>query len=156
MSLTTTPASTAPQHDPPGGAAAGCAAVIDHIGPPRDPYRVTIMRLARRNETYEIRWRENARQEDGTITRERRNEPGGHSKAIAYPQAEKVYRNLVTSSGYHGAPARPNCEPKTPPQPTTLTFVASITGARSPCSLVARRLRNRAEHIKTAFRRHYS
>jgi hypothetical protein len=45
------------------------AQAIDHIGPPRHPHRVTIMRLARAKETYEVRWRENVRADDGAVTR---------------------------------------------------------------------------------------
>ena len=111
---------------------AGTAAAVDHIGPVRDPYRVTIMRLARRNETYEIRWRENLRHDDGTVTRKWRTEPGGHSKAIAYTQAEKIHRNLIRTNGYHGAPARPKGEPKAPPRPKTLKQVADLWLAQHP------------------------
>jgi integrase len=87
------------------------ATVIDHIGPPRHPYRVTIMQLARAKETYEIRWRENVRSENGAVVRERRTEPSGHSKATAFAKAEKVWRNLDRSGGYHGAPPRPRTDP---------------------------------------------
>jgi len=80
------------------------AQAIDHIGPPRHPHRVTIMRLARANETYELRWRENVRADDGAVTRIRRSAPGGNSKASAYARAEKVWRNLDRSGGYHGTP----------------------------------------------------
>jgi hypothetical protein len=75
---------------------AGTAAVVDHIGLTHDPYRVTIMRLARRNETYEIRWRENIRHDDGTITRERRSEPGDKRVKRVYltPEAERVHKRI--------------------------------------------------------------
>jgi len=74
------------------------AQAIDHLGPPRHPHRVTIMRLARAKETYELRWRENVRAEDGAVTRVRRTAPGGHSKAAAYARAENVWRNLDRSA----------------------------------------------------------
>ena len=80
------------------------AQAVDHIGPPRHPHRVTIMRLARAQETYELRRRENVRGDDGTVTRVRRTAPGGNSKAVAYARAEKVWRNLDRSGGYHGTP----------------------------------------------------
>src|SRR4051794_15512483 len=62
----------------------GGAKVVDHIGPLRHPHRVTIMQLARARETYELRWRELVRGDDGAVTRERRRAPGGNSKAAAY------------------------------------------------------------------------
>jgi integrase len=105
---TSTRGSRAGADEPP---VAASAVVVDHGGPPRHPHRVTIIRLARAKETYEIRWRENVRSEDGTVVRERRAEPGGHSKAAAYAKAEKVWRNLDRSGGYHGAPPRPRNEP---------------------------------------------
>ncbi len=90
------------------------------------------MRLARRNETYEIRWKENVRLEDGSITRERRTEPGGHTKSIAYTKAEKVHRNLERSSGYHGAPPRPKDVPKATPAAKTLRQISELWLAQHP------------------------
>src|SRR3954449_1786237 len=62
----------------------GGAKAVDHIGPPRHPHRVTIMQLARARETYELRWRELVRGDDGAVSRRRRRAPGGNSKAAAY------------------------------------------------------------------------
>ena len=106
------------------------AKAVDHIGPPRHPYRVTIMRLARAKETYEIRWRENVRGEDGAVVRERRSAPGGKSKAVAYTKAEKVWRNLDRSGGYHGTPPVAVVQPQ--PTVRTLQQVAQLWLAQHP------------------------
>src|SRR3954453_3442999 len=53
----------------------GSAKAVDHVGPPRHAHRVTIMQLARVRETYELRWRENVRGDDGAVTRARRTAP---------------------------------------------------------------------------------
>ena len=88
------------------------------------------MRLARAKETYELRWRENLRAEDGAVTRIRRTAPGGHSKAAAYARAEKVWRNLDRSGGYHGTP--PIAALPTAPTVRTLQQVAQLWLAQHP------------------------
>jgi hypothetical protein len=118
-----------PERDVERGYAGGAEAV-DHIGPARHPHRVTIMRLARVRETYELRWRENARGEDGAVTRVRRTAPGGNSKAVAYGRAETVWRNLDRSGGYHGTP--PTAALQTPPKVRTLRQVAQLWLAQHP------------------------
>src|SRR5450755_2766062 len=90
------------------------AAVIDHIGRPGDPYRVTVIRLGRKAETYELRWRETVRDEGGgPPVRERRAAPGGYIKAEAYTRAEKVNRALEHSDGRQGAPPQPKTTTRT-------------------------------------------
>src|SRR4051812_48617027 len=108
----------------------GGAKAVDHIGPLRHPHRVTIMQLARARETYELRWRENVRGEDGAVTRERRRAPGGNSKATAYERAEKVWRNLDRSGGYHGSP--PVATVEATPTVRTLKQVAELWLAQHP------------------------
>jgi integrase len=88
------------------------------------------MRLARVKETYELRWRENLRGDDGTITRVRRTAPGGNSKAVAYGRAEKVWRNLDRSGGYHGTP--PVAALAVTPKVRTLKQVAELWLAQHP------------------------
>jgi integrase len=102
----------------------GGAKVVDHTGPPGHPHRVTIMQLARARETYELRWRELVRGDDGAVTRERRRAPGGNSKAAAYERAEKVWRNLDRSGGYHGSP--PVAAVEATPTVRTLKQVAEL------------------------------
>src|SRR3954470_3440486 len=108
----------------------GSAKAIGHVGPPRHPYRVTIMQLARARETYELRWRANVRGEDGAVTRARRTAPGGNSKAAAYTRAEKVWRNLDRSGGYHGSP--PVAAVEATPRVRTLKQVAQLWLAQHP------------------------
>jgi integrase/recombinase XerC len=122
---------TATASSAPGGSSgSGGAAAVDHIGPARHPHRVTIMRLARVRETYELRWRENVRSDDGTITRVRRTTPGGNSKAAAYARAEKVWRNLDRSGGHHGSP--PAAALAAAPTVRTLKQVAQVWLAQHP------------------------
>src|SRR4051794_27434623 len=108
----------------------GGAKAVDHIGPSRHPHRVTIMQLARARETYELRWRENVRGDDGAVTRERRTAPGGNSKAAAYTRAEKVWRNLDRTGGYHGSP--PVAAVPATPTVRTLKQVAQLWLAQHP------------------------
>jgi integrase len=96
----------------------------------RHPHRVTIMRLARVRETYELRWRENVRGDDGAVTRVRRTAPGGNSKAVAYGRAEKVWRNLDRSGGYHGSP--PAAALVSTPTVRTLKQVSQLWLAQHP------------------------
>src|SRR3954452_7133758 len=117
-------------HGSPTDGGPGGAKAVDHIGPPRHPHRVTIMQLARARETYELRWRENVRSEDGAVTRERRTAPGGNSKAAAYTRAEKVWRNLDRSGGDHGSP--PVAAVETKPTVRTLKQVAQLWLAQHP------------------------
>jgi integrase len=88
------------------------------------------MRLARVRETYELRWRENVRGDDGTVTRVRRTAPGGNSKAAAYARAEKVWANLDRSGGYHGTP--PVAALQRTPTLRTLKQVAQLWLAQHP------------------------
>src|SRR4051812_38021071 len=108
----------------------GGAKAVDHIGPLRHPHRVTIMQLARARETYELRWRENVRGDDGAVTRQRRRAPGGNSKAAAYARAEKVWRNLDRSGGYHGTP--PVAAVEATPRVRTLKQGAQLWLAQHP------------------------
>jgi integrase len=108
------------------------AAVIDHIGKPGDPYRVTLIRLSRKAETYELRWRETVRDENGgPPVRERRAAPGGYTKAEAYTRAEKVYRSLERSDGRTGAPPRPATTTRTR-TPQTLRQISDLWLAQHP------------------------
>jgi integrase len=108
------------------------AAVIDHIGKPGDPYRVTLIRLGRKAETYELRWRETIHDENsGPPVRERRATPGGYTKAEAYTRAEKVYRSLERSDGRTGAPPRPLAATRTR-TPKTLRQVSELWLAQHP------------------------
>ena len=131
--VVTVPATPRSTPDPTPGVRSGpsgAAAVVDHVGPARHPYRVTIIRLARVKETYELRWRENVRGDDGAVTRVRRTAPGGNSKAVAYARAEKVWANLDRSGGYHGTP--PSAAVRPVPTVRTLKQVSQLWLAQHP------------------------
>ena len=102
------------------------AKVLDHIGPPRHPHRVTIIQLARVHETFEVRWREYIRHDDGRITRQRRSRPGGHTKRVAYTEAEQVWKNLDRSGGFHGGPPRRAQPAAATPPARTLSEVGEL------------------------------
>jgi integrase len=64
------------------------------------------------------------------VTRERRRAAGGNSKAAAYGRAEKVWRNLDRSGGYHGSP--PIAAVEATPTVRTLKQVAELWLAQHP------------------------